>query len=175
MKQPTRWPAGTRKGYDWSGLTTAIAEALAPVRHNDADMIDARSLHAWLGVAARFNDWIRRRVKEYGFTAGEDFHSSLSKNRGRPRKDYLLTFDMAKELAMVERTEIGRETRRYFIRMERAALQMANGAEGGARDPMRINPHPRTGVEIEGLPYRYPIGLREGAQGSERSKRRRPV
>ncbi|MCW1382691.1 hypothetical protein OLX02_07625 [Novosphingobium sp. KCTC 2891] len=32
---------------------------------------------------------------------------------------------MAKELAMVERTEVGRETRRYFIRMLRSAMQMA--------------------------------------------------
>lgn len=77
-------------------------------------MIDARSLHGWLGVAARFNDWMRRRVAEYGFVAGDDYYSNLSKSpgRSRPRRDYLLTLDTAKELAMVERTERGRLTRR---------------------------------------------------------------
>lgn len=84
-------------------------------------MIDARSLYGWLGTDARFNDWINRRVAEYGFKDGADFHSLLSKTGGRPRKDYLLTIDMAKELAMVERTDKGRETRRYFIQMEKAA------------------------------------------------------
>lgn len=32
---------------------------------------------------------------------------------------------MAKELAMVENNEIGRKTRRYFILMESAAVEMA--------------------------------------------------
>jgi phage anti-repressor protein len=77
-------------------------------------MIDARALHGWLGVKDRFATWMRRRIGEYGFTAGDDYFAELRKitGRGRRRRDYLLTLDMAKELAMVERTEIGRETRR---------------------------------------------------------------
>lgn len=75
-------------------------------------MIDARSLHGWLGTGCTFAAWMNRRVKEYGFADGKDFCSILTKSSGgRPRKDYLLTIDMAKELAMVERTDKGRETR----------------------------------------------------------------
>ncbi len=85
-------------------------------------MIDARGLHKWLRVSARFNDWFNRRVEEYGFQPGEDFYSTVSKTGGRPRHDRFLTLDMAKELAMVERTDIGRMTRRYFIKMEQAAV-----------------------------------------------------
>jgi anti-repressor protein len=88
-------------------------------------MIDARSLHGWLNVRQRFNDWLRERLAQYGFEEGEDFYCLSSKTGGRPRKDCLLTLDMAKELAMVERTDVGRETRRYFIRMERAALPIS--------------------------------------------------
>jgi AntA/AntB antirepressor len=51
--------------------------------------------------------------------------SILTKTKGRPKTDHFLTLDMAKELAMVERSEIGRETRRYFIQMEKAARDMA--------------------------------------------------
>jgi phage anti-repressor protein len=72
-------------------------------------MIDARSLHGWLGPKVQFHHWMRRRIEEYGFVSGEDFCAEKHKTGGRPRTDYLLTLDMAKELAMVERTEIGRE------------------------------------------------------------------
>lgn len=90
-------------------------------------MYDARTLHVWLGVLDPFSQWMRRRLKEYGFEQGADFFTVSLKNagRGRPRTEYLLTRDMAKELAMVENTEIGRKTRRYFIQMEAAAVAMA--------------------------------------------------
>jgi anti-repressor protein len=104
-------------------------------------MIDARSLHGWLNVRQRFNDWLRERLAQYGFEEGEDFYCLSSKTGGRPRKDYLLTLDMAKELAMVERTDVGRETRRYFIRMERAALPISQDHR------MTDNPPPRSDIE----------------------------
>ncbi|AZI36524.1 hypothetical protein NT2_05_00860 [Caenibius tardaugens NBRC 16725] len=103
------------------------ATALAPVDHEGAPMIDARGLHGWLRVGAAFNVWINRRIVEYGFESGVDFQSKLieKEGRGRRQRAYHLTIDMAKELAMVERTDIGRMTRRYFIKMEQAAVQMA--------------------------------------------------
>lgn len=92
-------------------------------------LCNARDLHAALGVEARFNDWIRRRLEEYGFIEGEDFYSILSKTRGRPATDYHLTLDTAKELAIVENNEVGRRIRRYLIALEkesRAATVPAN-------------------------------------------------
>lgn len=98
--------------------------------------VDARELHAFMGVAARFNDWIIRRIDDYGFIENQDFegfYSNLSKTHdvslkfeqnshgGRPSKEYRLSLDMAKELAMLERTEKGRMVRRYFIDCERLA------------------------------------------------------
>lgn len=88
--------------------------------------VDARSLHQSLDVRTRFDDWIRARVIEFGFMEGEDFTLIFQENpsgNGRPRKDYLLTLDMAKELAMVERNEAGRRVRRYFIEVEKRARE----------------------------------------------------
>jgi anti-repressor protein len=104
---------------------TAFEAAVIPQDREGHTMIDARQLHAWLGVKDRFHQWVQRRVTEYGFEEGTDFCTNMCKTRGRPRTDYLLTLDTAKEVAMVERTERGRMTRRYFIEMERSAHQMA--------------------------------------------------
>lgn len=83
--------------------------------------MDARGLHGALGHKRDFARWIKDKI-EAGYQEGLDFCAILQKTRGRPRKDYLLTIDMAKELAMLERTEIGREVRRYYIKMEQAAV-----------------------------------------------------
>lgn len=107
-------------------LTTSdFHTALPPQDHEGVQMFDARALHAWLGVGERFTTWIKDRIAQYPFGEAFDFLGVSRKTRGRPRQDYLITLDMAKELAMIERTERGRETRRYFIEMEKAARDMA--------------------------------------------------
>lgn len=44
--------------------------------------------------------------------------------RGRPTKEYILTLDMAKELARVEKSDIGRKVRKYFIECERQSQNL---------------------------------------------------
>ena len=90
-------------------------------------LVDARSLHGWLGNRHGFTKWLGERIEQYGFQLDVDFWavSPETPSIGRPRREYHLTLDMAKELAMVERTAIGRATRRYFIQMEKAANDMA--------------------------------------------------
>lgn len=88
---------------------------------NNGKAIDARELHSFLGNKQRFNDWITYRINNYGFEAEIDFTEIPVKiGRGRPRREYILTIDMAKELAMVENNEKGRQARRYFIEVEKA-------------------------------------------------------
>lgn len=86
-------------------------------------LCDARELHTFLEVGKRFASWITERLTEYKFAENQDY-ISFSQNRekpqgGRPTKDYHLTLDTAKELAMVERNEKGRQIRRYFIECEK--------------------------------------------------------
>ena len=91
------------------------------VQENNA-LIDAYLLHQKLKSNGRFRDWINYRIKEYGFKAGEDYFAAKkfhSKQGGHNAIEYLLTIDMAKELAMLERNETGRAIRRYFIEKEK--------------------------------------------------------
>ncbi|MFT9031156.1 MAG: phage antirepressor KilAC domain-containing protein [Leuconostoc pseudomesenteroides] len=89
--------------------------------------VNARDLHDALNVKARFNDWITRMI-EYGFTEGVDFYSFLSKtqNGGRPSVEYNLTISMAKEVAMLQRNDKGKEVRNYFIQVEDRYKKLAN-------------------------------------------------
>lgn len=85
--------------------------------------IKARELHAYLEVKNHFKDWITDRIEQYGFAEGQDYLSlaenSAKPTGGRPTVEYYISLDMAKELAMVERNDIGRQVRKYFINCER--------------------------------------------------------
>ena len=88
--------------------------------------VSGRELHEFLGVTTRYNDWFPRMV-EYGFTEGKDFNLLKNEqvrfegNREVTREliDHLLTIDMAKEICMIQRTEVGKQARQYFIQVEK--------------------------------------------------------
>lgn len=86
---------------------------------NQEPVVSGRQLHQVLGVKTAYKDWFPR-MTEYGFTEGEDFSSFLSKSTGgRPKQDHVLKLDMAKEIAMIQRTDKGKEVRQYFIQVEK--------------------------------------------------------
>ncbi len=107
------------------------AQALIPVftgaiHDEQAQLVDARTLHRFLGIDTDFRKWVARRIEEYGFQEGEDFRSFLGESSGgRRSREYHITLDMGKELAMVERNDKGRQARRYFIACEKRLQQIA--------------------------------------------------
>lgn len=89
--------------------------------------INARELWYFLESQRDFSTWIKERIEKYGFEEGKDFSTILGKTSeagGRPSKDYICTLDMGKELAMVESNEKGKQARRYFIEVEKAARKV---------------------------------------------------
>lgn len=83
-------------------------------------MVSGRELHKALGIKTAYKDWFPRMC-EYGFSEGVDFCSFLSESTGgRPATDHMITIPMAKELCMIQRTDIGRKFRQYFISIEEA-------------------------------------------------------
>lgn len=86
---------------------------------NDRITLSARELHEFLEVGTHFKDWFPRMC-EYGFEEEKDFRSILSKSTGgRPSTDYEITLDMAKEIAMIQRNEKGKQARQYFLEIEK--------------------------------------------------------
>ena len=107
---------------------TAITMIVTPrlIGPDTVPAVDARELHGFLGVATPFRDWMVRRIETYGFREGEDFHAELRASPGgRPSREYAMSLGMAKELAMVERGEKGRQARAYFLECERRAKAAA--------------------------------------------------
>lgn len=102
---------------------------LLPVGRDKLQTVNARELHAFLEVGKVFAAWIQERIQQYGFLENQDFvigfpnleNQKTGRGGDRRSKDYHLTLDMAKELAMVERNDKGRQARRYFIDCERRA------------------------------------------------------
>ncbi|HAB4051074.1 TPA_asm: phage antirepressor Ant [Salmonella enterica subsp. diarizonae] len=111
-------------------MATQLIPVFDGTINNEPNLLcNARDLHDFLGVGKDFSTWINDRISEYGFKANLDytvFSPDLGKTVGRRRKDYHLTLDTAKELAMVERNEKGRQIRRYFIECEKKLHQQSS-------------------------------------------------
>lgn len=91
--------------------------------------VNARELHTFLESKQKFSDWIKNRIKHYQFQENQDFVAvseiyETANNGYSTRGEYYLTLNMAKELAMVERTDKGREARQYFIACEQKLLAL---------------------------------------------------
>ncbi len=79
----------------------------------------ARELHEFLEVGTQYSKWFERRVVEYDFMQLVDFITIVNNDYSPPRIDHAISLDMAKELAMVERNDKGRQARKYFIECEK--------------------------------------------------------
>ena len=90
-------------------------------------VVSARELWQFLNVGRHFNSWIKGRIEKYDFIENEDFiivslitqNGVIKKGGDRKSLDYILSLDMAKELAMIENNPAGRAVRRYFIQCEK--------------------------------------------------------
>ncbi len=112
-----------------------IDVAQAHIADEEITAVNARDLHKFLGVGRDFSNWIKDRIKNYGFVENFDFvivqnlrspNLANAKSRAQTLFDYTVSIDMAKELCMIEKTEKGRECRRYFIECERQLRQTTN-------------------------------------------------
>ena len=98
------------------------------IGNEEVNAVDARELWIFLESGQQFADWIKDRIEKYEFIEGLDyaFHNPMkSVNQAgswpirKLRKDYTISIDMAKELAMVENNKKGRDARKYFIQCEK--------------------------------------------------------
>lgn len=129
-------------------------ELVKITKRDGVQVVDARELHRKLKTGRMYANWIKGRIKEYGFVENEDYlidnhrspilASKEIRKGGFNKIDYHITLNMAKELAMVERNAMGRKIRRYFIEMEKLAREYVIQA-----------PRPLDVYGMEALAYDY--------------------
>ena len=96
------------------------------INENQEVVISGRDLHDKLNIESKYIDWINRMI-DYGFSENVDFiySSELSQKKegsrivNREITNHTLSLDMAKEIAMLQRNEKGKEVRKYFIEVEK--------------------------------------------------------
>lgn len=91
----------------------------------EVNSVNARELHSFLENKDHFATWIKDRISQYAFVENQDFVSiSELSEKGRPKQEYHISIDMAKEISMVEKNEKGKEARKYFIQCEKALKEV---------------------------------------------------
>lgn len=90
------------------------------------DTVNARHLWEFLESKQHFSTWIKDKIKKYSFVEGSDYavHKIMNQYNQVDRIDYFVTIDMAKELAMVERNDKGKEARKFFIERDKKLSQI---------------------------------------------------
>lgn len=99
-----------------------IENNLVPVYEtsNGEKVVYGSELHEVLEVKSKFADWIKNRLNDCDAAEKEDFETfSKILGKGRPTVEYIVKLDTAKEMAMLERNDKGKQVRKYFIAVEK--------------------------------------------------------
>lgn len=99
-----------------------IENELVPVYETSTGekVVYGSELHEVLGAPSVYREWVKRRLSDIDAIENEDFQGvEIPTPSGQTKKDHIIKLDTAKEMAMLERNEKGKQVRRYFIRVEK--------------------------------------------------------
>ena len=176
--------AGAARGAGTAGTGTAEdGHVMTVVQHGDRGLVvSAKAVHQALGVGRDFSSWLKSRITRYGFEAGADFWemgvgeldsperaktqldspvwgNQVEAHGGdRKSQDFWLTLDMAKELAMLERSDAGRAARKYFLECERKLKEVLTQGQPRLEPDLKL-----TQDETEAY-YQYISWLKESGE-----------
>jgi len=114
----------------------AVRRTLPIVENRREPIIDARKLWARIGrPEGKFANWVKRGAGElfHRFGKKSEVQELVTATKGRPRIDYLISRDLAAQLAMMANTDEGQMVREYFLDMEEATIRLAR------HQPIRAN------------------------------------
>ena len=113
-----------------------MQELIKVTEQNGEQLVSARELYEFLELdKSQWARWTKKNIEEI-FEENQEYQRLDIMSNGNNTTEYILKLDVAKELAMLSRSEKGKEIRKYFIELEKAwnspdkimarALQIAN-------------------------------------------------
>ncbi|MBC5997945.1 oxidoreductase [Romboutsia ilealis] len=110
-----------------SNLVVATNENIIPIKievnESQEPILSGRELHEFLEIKTPYKKWFDR-MKEYGFEENIDFctvgqKSPIANGGYQEVINHAIKLDMAKEIAMIQRSEKGKQARKYFLQIEK--------------------------------------------------------
>lgn len=104
-----------------------FSEDVIPVYDTDTGekVVLGRELHERLKIKDKYTDWMQRMIS-YGFSEDADYYTLRKKPKRQDgtempgeRIEHVITLDMAKHIAMIQRTPQGMEIRQKLIDLEK--------------------------------------------------------
>ncbi len=143
---------------------------MEPIKIYQGNLVNARELHQYIVVEAKggqkgedFSNWIKRMLS-YDFKLNVDYSTvgynykgevveengvakfSESDNQRVSKRDYFLTLGCAKQIAMLQNNDRGKDIREYFIKCETALKELYQNKRleaftklEGTKDKLREN------------------------------------
>lgn len=136
------------------GLVPVMEQVLGGVK---AQTVDARDLHAALGLKKPFTDWAKQQIARLRLVPDRDYRGEvyhlegINPQAGRPATTYWFTLDAAKHIAMMANTERGFEVREYFLECERLARGAPAVAPRPEPGPLPVKPFDEWTLEEIGV------------------------
>lgn len=101
---------------------TIFNKDIIPVYITDTGkkVVIGRELHSALHIGKDYSTWFKDMCA-YGFTEGKEFSpisGKTSEQGGRPSIEHIMSLDMAKHIAMIQRTPEGRTIRQKLIELD---------------------------------------------------------
>ena len=108
-------------------------QELIKIEKNDkgTNVVSAKELYEFLGFnTAHWAKWAKKNIENNQFSfENQDWKGFTLSVNGNETKDYALTVDFAKRLAMMARTEKGEQARQYFIQCEKQLMELTKPKE----------------------------------------------
>lgn len=97
-------------------------ELLKIETREEKQVVSAKELYDFLELESKnWSRWHKHNIEENSFfTENQDFQAFVIKKNGNETKDFWITIEMAKHLAMSQKTKKSFELREYFIKIEQA-------------------------------------------------------
>lgn len=90
--------------------------------------VNARDLHEKLEIKKHFTQWISAQIKRAELQEDRDYLTINQKVNRQTLKEYILTLDSAKHIAMMSQSKEAKTLRDYFIDVEKKYISSIKGA-----------------------------------------------